>query len=193
MKNEIEEKCETDQEESVPAQVKSQNDITQYLLCFSFVRNTRQIFKTEESTGNVRIFHSMRVLGNLLVILYHTMFYATHFTGKTWSLISDFWFSKFFSFFFFFLFNETNHVTSCYTANKTIIHALSDTIPAQIVANGALSVDTYFFISGFLLTHVFLKGQSKDKKIPSLTVRIKQYLKMFVKRYIRYSIISTRI
>ncbi|KAK9306331.1 hypothetical protein QLX08_003022 [Tetragonisca angustula] len=150
LKNEIEEKCETDQEESVSPESKSPSNTMQYLLCFSFVTNARQIFKAEESADNVRIFHSMKVLGNLWIILCHIIYYTTHIT-----------------------------------ANKTIAYALSDTVGAQILANGTLSVDTYFFISGFLLMYIFLKGQSKDKKVPPLTLRVKQYVEMFVKRYIR--------
>ncbi|KAF3422276.1 hypothetical protein E2986_05851 [Frieseomelitta varia] len=150
LKNEIEEKCETDQEDSVSPKSKSPSNVMEYVLCFSFVTNTRQIFKAEESADNVRIFHSMKVLGNLWIILCHIIFYTTHIT-----------------------------------ANKTIAYALSDTLAAQILANGTLSVDTYFFISGFLLTYIFFKGQSKDKKVPSLPVRIKQYIELFVKRYIR--------
>lgn len=150
LKNEIEEKCETNQEESVSPQTKSQSNITQYLLCFSFVMNTRQIFKGKESADNVRIFHGIKVLGNLWIILAHVIYYATHIT-----------------------------------ANNTVTYALSDTVAAQIIVNAVFSVDTYFFLSGFLLSYVFLKGQSKDKKVPPLTMRIKQYIEMFVKRYIR--------
>lgn len=62
-------------------------------------------------------------------------------------------------------------------------------MPAQILSNATYSVDTYFFISGFLLTHIFLKQREKDKRIPSITARTSQLIRMLVKRYVRYGIV----
>ncbi|XP_060812347.1 nose resistant to fluoxetine protein 6-like isoform X1 [Bombus pascuorum] len=70
-------------------------------------------------------------------------------------------------------------------SNKIVLFTITDTVPAQILSNATYSVDTYFFISGFLLTHIFLKDREKDKRIPPVTVRVTQLIQMLVKRYVR--------
>ncbi|XP_043578248.1 nose resistant to fluoxetine protein 6-like [Bombus pyrosoma] len=69
--------------------------------------------------------------------------------------------------------------------NKIVLYTITDTVPAQILSNATYSVDTYFFISGFLLTHIFLKQREKDKRIPPIIARANQLVKMLLKRYIR--------
>ncbi|XP_003394317.1 nose resistant to fluoxetine protein 6 [Bombus terrestris] len=150
LKNETEEKCDTDHEEPVLSESKQQSRIFQCLLCFSLSSNIQQIFNREKSEDNTRIFHSLKFLGMVWIITAHSVFYSLH-----------------------------------TISNKIVLYTITDTVPAQILSNATYSVDTYFFISGFLLTYIFLKEREKDKRIPPITARASQFIKMLVKRYIR--------
>ncbi|XP_063973243.1 nose resistant to fluoxetine protein 6-like [Diachasmimorpha longicaudata] len=75
--------------------------------------------------------------------------------------------------------------------NKTWSLRTGMTFVAQILTNGALAVDTYFFLSGFLLCHIFLKvaRYSEDAMLPEEKPRKKFGLEKFaqaiVARFIR--------
>ena len=43
-----------------------------------------------------------------------------------------------------------------YTGNKWLVYTMDDHILSQIIRNFTLSVDTFFFMSGFLLSYSFL-------------------------------------
>jgi hypothetical protein len=82
VKNEIGDKCETVDEVPASQKSKQQNGIGQYLLCFSFPANVKQIFKQQKGADGFRIFHGMKILGTLILIMYHTATYSGHVLGK---------------------------------------------------------------------------------------------------------------
>ncbi|XP_076473237.1 nose resistant to fluoxetine protein 6-like [Bombus vancouverensis nearcticus] len=149
VKNEIGDKCETVDEEPATQKSKQQNGIGQYLLCFSFTANVKQIFKQQKGADGFRIFHGMKILGTLILILYHTATYSGHVLG-----------------------------------NKARI-ASKDDLFGHVITNLVFVVDTFFFISGFLLSYTFLNGQRKQKGTPPIAERINEFIQKIVKRYIR--------
>lgn len=72
-----------------------------------------------------------------------------------------------------------------FVANKISSVQMSTGFFMQIIANGTYSVDTFFFIGGFLLTYVFLQAIGKETKPKSLKSRMYDLLLGIVKRYIR--------
>ncbi|XP_076754904.1 nose resistant to fluoxetine protein 6-like [Xylocopa sonorina] len=69
--------------------------------------------------------------------------------------------------------------------NRAIAYEMSDNFFMQIVNNGTLSLDTFFFMSGFMLTKVFLKKQLRATTQKSLKTKLKGFLLSIGKRYIR--------
>ena len=65
---------------------------------------------------------------------------------------------------------------------------LVETVPAQVISNGTLSVDTYFFLSGFLLTYTYLKNKIDKERINPINYKEKlnEFFVSIMKRYIRY-------
>ncbi|KOC66018.1 Nose resistant to fluoxetine protein 6 [Habropoda laboriosa] len=72
-------------------------------------------------------------------------------------------------------------------ANRSVGYIMSQSIMSQLAGNAPFSVDTYFFISGFLLTLMFLKSRLKDNKPVRLRTQVHQFCFSLIKRYIRLS------
>ncbi|XP_043578459.1 nose resistant to fluoxetine protein 6-like isoform X2 [Bombus pyrosoma] len=77
-------KRETRNEEPAPAESVKQNRISQYLLCFSFLTNVKEIFKPEKSGDNLRVFYGLKTLTMVWIILGHVLFYALHVLSNKW-------------------------------------------------------------------------------------------------------------
>ncbi|XP_044257977.1 nose resistant to fluoxetine protein 6-like isoform X2 [Tribolium madens] len=78
---------------------------------------------------------------------------------------------------------------SDYLNNVPTAYRLSEDIFAQILSNSTYSVDTYLFLSGFLLAYLFFKSRTKyetDQKKPEPIFRkISQFFMMFLNRFLR--------
>jgi len=61
-------------------------------------------------------------------------------------------------------------------------------IPIQVISNASLAVDTYFFLSGFLLAYTYLKHKTDKERIKPIHYREKlnEFFVSIIKRYIRY-------
>ncbi|XP_033361157.1 nose resistant to fluoxetine protein 6-like [Bombus vosnesenskii] len=70
-------------------------------------------------------------------------------------------------------------------SNKWLVFTMAETLLLQIISNFTLSVDAFFFMSGFLLSHSFLKERRKYQGIPPIAKRINEFFQKIVKRYIR--------
>ncbi|XP_063243090.1 nose resistant to fluoxetine protein 6-like [Bacillus rossius redtenbacheri] len=72
--------------------------------------------------------------------------------------------------------------------NKTLRSVTERNFMFQTISNATFSVDTFFFISGLLVTFVYLKASSKrksDMKKPSLKTKIFKLLYLMLYRFIR--------
>ncbi|KAG5344702.1 NRF6 protein, partial [Acromyrmex charruanus] len=74
-----------------------------------------------------------------------------------------------------------------YADNKIQILRFDDNLPIQIFSNGSVSVDTYFFLSGFLLAYTYLKNKIDKERINPINYKekINKYFVIIMKRYIR--------
>ncbi|GFT51418.1 nose resistant to fluoxetine protein 6, partial [Nephila pilipes] len=99
------------------------------LLCFSFYTNVHRLLKKDTSPDSIKIFHGMKVITLLWVILNHTYFYINY-----------------------------QAFSSLLIARKS-----TEEIAFQLVLNGFLNVETFFFISAVLVSYGVMK--TKEKKI----------------------------
>ncbi|KAG5344692.1 NRF6 protein, partial [Acromyrmex charruanus] len=74
-----------------------------------------------------------------------------------------------------------------YADNKIQILRFVDSLPIQMLSNGSVSVDTYFFLSGFLLAYTYLKNKIDKERINPINYKekINKYFVIIMKRYIR--------
>ncbi|XP_024227372.2 nose resistant to fluoxetine protein 6-like [Bombus impatiens] len=70
-------------------------------------------------------------------------------------------------------------------ANKSLYYMMDGEILMEIINNPTFSVDTFFFMSGFLSSYIFLKEQQKMKGTLSITEKTKMFFQIIMKRYIR--------
>ncbi|XP_029054871.2 nose resistant to fluoxetine protein 6-like [Osmia bicornis bicornis] len=70
------------------------------------------------------------------------------------------------------------------TVNKAEGYITLSNIKSQIIANGTLSVDTFFFISGFLVVYGYLKLQRNVNNV-SFSRDVMIFISVIIKRYIR--------
>ncbi|XP_043504601.1 nose resistant to fluoxetine protein 6-like [Polistes fuscatus] len=77
--------------------------------------------------------------------------------------------------------------TKDYFDNKPIGWRKSEGIFAQLITNASMSVDIFFFLSGFLVAYVYLKNEiGKDKRKPyNYLNTIKLYFLIILKRFLR--------
>lgn len=75
-----------------------------------------------------------------------------------------------------------------YVDNRILILRFSEGIPAQILSNASFSVDTYFFLSGFLLAYMYLKNNANKGRNKSINygVKLRQFFDYVLIRFIRY-------
>lgn len=57
------------------------------LLCFSIYTNTKIIFDTKLSSDSLPVIHGLRFLGMVWIIMIHTIFYMSDFTGESSELL----------------------------------------------------------------------------------------------------------
>ncbi|KAG5322398.1 NRF6 protein, partial [Pseudoatta argentina] len=71
--------------------------------------------------------------------------------------------------------------------NKIQILRLVDSLPIQMLSNGSVSVDIYFFLSGFLLAYTYFKNKIDKERINPINYKekINKYFVIIMKRYIR--------
>ncbi|CAB3384504.1 Hypothetical predicted protein [Cloeon dipterum] len=79
-----------------------------------------------------------------------------------------------------------------YADNRVQAFRMAEGFAVQVVANSTLSVDTFFFISGFLVAYLYYKGEQKtrvlEKGMPArakLILNTKRFFLMVAKRFIR--------
>lgn len=77
------------------SELKPQNKIIRFILCFSWFTTLKQIFQMEVGYDDMRLFHGMKFFGMIWIILVHALYYAHHAIGET-SLITDEIFSSYF-------------------------------------------------------------------------------------------------
>ncbi|GFU45828.1 nose resistant to fluoxetine protein 6 [Nephila pilipes] len=89
------------------------------LLCFSFYTNTVRLLKKDKSPDSIKIFHGMKVITILWVILNHTYYYLN--------------------------FQAFSELLNAQEMGKEKAF--------QLIANGFLNVETFFFISAVLVSY----------------------------------------
>ena len=123
------------------------------LLSFSLKRNIPKLMATKVSEGSVGCLNGIRVMSLGWVILGHTAFYCFMIYPLPFN------------------FNNYKYVMDSYITQFTF----------QIVDNATFSVDSFFVLSGFLLTYLTLKKlKSVDGKI-----KPKFWILFYVRRYVR--------
>ncbi|XP_018300565.1 nose resistant to fluoxetine protein 6 [Mycetomoellerius zeteki] len=82
---------------------------------------------------------------------------------------------------------HTIFYTADYFDNKIWTLRFAEGIPIQVISNGTISVDTYFFLSGFLLAYMYLKDKIDKERNKSIHYREKlnEFFVSVIKRYIR--------
>ncbi|XP_014602889.1 PREDICTED: LOW QUALITY PROTEIN: nose resistant to fluoxetine protein 6-like [Polistes canadensis] len=83
---------------------------------------------------------------------------------------------------------HTIFFTKEYFDNKPTAWRKSEGFFAQLITNAPISVDTFFFLGGFLLAYVYLKNEigGKDKRKPyNYLNTIKLYFLILLKRFLR--------
>ncbi|KAG5347697.1 NRF6 protein, partial [Acromyrmex charruanus] len=82
-----------------------------------------------------------------------------------------------------------------YTDNKIQILRLDESLPIQMFSNATVSVDTYFFLSGFLLAYTYLKNKIDKEQINLINYKEKlnEFFVRIMKRYIRYFYVAVVI
>ncbi|XP_018404669.1 PREDICTED: nose resistant to fluoxetine protein 6 [Cyphomyrmex costatus] len=71
--------------------------------------------------------------------------------------------------------------------NKAWLLRFSEGIPMQMISNASVSVDTYFFLSGFLLVYMYLKNKIKEERIKPIHYgkQLNEFFLIIIKRFIR--------
>ncbi|EZA56849.1 Nose resistant to fluoxetine protein [Ooceraea biroi] len=70
--------------------------------------------------------------------------------------------------------------------NKIWLWKMSQSFIAQILSNGSISVDTFFFQSGFLVTYLYLKNRtSKEQTKLNFRAKLNLFFGFIIKRFMR--------
>ncbi|XP_054008438.1 nose resistant to fluoxetine protein 6-like [Hylaeus anthracinus] len=151
VKNDEETKHDANREPPTMEDLGPTNTLGEILICFSAYTNTKKLFTLNKTRNNLDIFHGMKVIGMVWIILAHVLFYGS--------------------------FNIGNKLTLLLTSQYLI---------SQPITNATFSVDTYFFMSGFLLTYIFFKA-TKNEKMADVSAGKKmiQFIVMIIRRIIR--------
>ncbi|XP_044594751.1 nose resistant to fluoxetine protein 6-like isoform X2 [Cotesia glomerata] len=82
---------------------------------------------------------------------------------------------------------HTVYYSNDYVDNRTTVWRLSQDLPAQILTNGSLSVDTYFCLSGFLVSWLFFSRHKTRENPPVREHKFRwlDYFGLIAKRVIR--------
>lgn len=76
-----------------------------------------------------------------------------------------------------------------YVDNKPWAWRMAEGFSVQVISNSTLSVDTYFFLSGFLLAYLYLKHTMDHKghtKPINYSMKLNEFFLTVLKRFIRY-------
>jgi peptidoglycan/LPS O-acetylase OafA/YrhL len=68
---------------------------------------------------------------------------------------------------------------------------MSEGFAVQVISNSTLSVDTFFFLSGFLLAYMYLIAHTNDRQLkPNIRHKVLELLVIVIRRFVRYVNIS---
>lgn len=65
---------------------------------------------------------------------------------------------------------------------------MAEGFAVQVISNSTLSVDTFFFLSGFLVSYLYLngkKGKTEDDKSVNYKAKINEFALTVLRRFIR--------
>ncbi|XP_035739853.1 nose resistant to fluoxetine protein 6-like [Vespa mandarinia] len=82
---------------------------------------------------------------------------------------------------------HTIYYINDYIDNKVIAFRKSESLVVQVMTNASLSVDTFLFLSGFLITYSYLNKEQERNKHRPLKYMIKYYFMNILKRFIRFT------
>jgi len=75
-----------------------------------------------------------------------------------------------------------------YADNKIWALRISEGFPVQVISNATISVDTYLFLSGLLLTYMYMKNKmDKERNKPiNYGEKLNEFFVCIIRRFIRY-------
>ncbi|XP_044001051.1 nose resistant to fluoxetine protein 6-like [Aphidius gifuensis] len=131
------------------------------LLCFSIYKNTKLLFdsKQESKTDAIQIFNGLRFISMILIILFHIPYFISYNIVNNIILLLD---------------------------NMSMTMRIIGSINGKImIIIGLFTVDTFFFLSGFLVAYGFYIQEKKknDNSPTKLTGQL--IIKAIIKRFIR--------
>lgn len=121
------------------------------ILSFSVRSNLKTICDQTVGSDTIPVLHGLKAISMGWVILGHTCIVAFKYSGKT----QQFYQSK-----FNFGFNLDN---------MEYRKVVQKELWFQTIANGAFSVDTFFFVSGLLVSFLYFRSSAKGKLDPLST------------------------
>lgn len=78
--------------------------------------------------------------------------------------------------------------------NKPWSWRIAEGFVVQIISNSTLSVDTFFFLSGFLVAYMYLVAHRDDRPgKPNYGLKVLEYIVTVIRRFIRYAILCITI
>ncbi|XP_015601967.1 nose resistant to fluoxetine protein 6 [Cephus cinctus] len=82
---------------------------------------------------------------------------------------------------------HTVFYSSDYANNKAIAWRMSEGLGEQIISNSTLSVDTFFFLSGFLVAYLYLNGKKgkEEKKSANYLLKLAEFCIPVLRRFLR--------
>lgn len=160
------------------------NRIGNILMCFSIYTNTKTIFSTELNTEAIPVIHGLKFLSMTWIIIVHTVFYTYDYFGKC--LVTQ----TYVELIVYIILTQLicMHIISFYIDNKMWLLRFSEGIPVQVLSNASVSVDTYFILSGLLLTYMYLKDKTdKERNKPiNYGEKLNEFFVAVIRRFIRY-------
>ncbi|RWS30147.1 Nose resistant to fluoxetine protein 6-like protein, partial [Leptotrombidium deliense] len=119
--------CLNFQKQSTNDEKEAKSCVTEVLLCFSVLRNTRELFLVKQKRSNLSVVHGIRVLSMIWIIVGHT-----------------------------YLFGTVYRMLYTFRRLQVDIPKYPGRIQYQALNNSYLCVDSFFFISGLVLVYVSL-------------------------------------
>ena len=85
-------------------------------------------------------------------------------------------------------FIQTIIYSHTYTDNKTWSWRMAEGFAVSVISNSTLSVDTFFFLSGFLVAYMYYVAHKDDRptKTPDYKLKVLEFVVTVVRRFIRY-------
>lgn len=151
------------------------------LMCFSIYTNTKMVFNTELDAEAIPVIHGLRFLSMVWIIIAHTVLYTTEYFGKCADTKKN---CRIIYTFPDVSFSIHNGRRFAYVDNKIWALRFAEGIPAQVISNATISVDTYLFLSGLLLAYMYLKNKGRNKPI-NCGEKLKEFFVCVLRRFIR--------